>query len=192
MKIQKSLTDNKNLKRDAIVRQAYTTFYKHGFHATGVEQLLADTGISKRTLYKYFRSKEDLIAATIKHYQITLFEFIETELAKRAKTPKAKILALFDIKREDLENNNFSGCFSINAKQEYEGKHTQIEAACKHFTLSLENFIVGLCDEVGCKNPKLTGQQILLLFDGAIVYGQSKRDAKLFNIAQNLARTLLG
>ena len=54
-------------KKQDIIRLAYDVFYKHGFHATGVDKLLNDSGISKRTMYKYFRSKEELIAATIAH-----------------------------------------------------------------------------------------------------------------------------
>ena len=91
-------------KKDDIIHNAYEAFYKHGFHATAVDKLLEDSGISKRTLYKYFRSKEDLIVATIAHYQHVTFQKVVEALAKHAKNPKDKILKIFDLKREGLEN----------------------------------------------------------------------------------------
>ena len=55
-------------KRQEIIDAAYRCFYDGGFHATGVDTVMADTGISKRTLYKYFPSKEHLIEAVLEHY----------------------------------------------------------------------------------------------------------------------------
>lgn len=179
-------------KKQDIIRLAYDVFYKHGFHATGVDKLLNDSGISKRTMYKYFRSKEELIAATIAHYQKVTFEYVLQEIEKRAKTPKDIILLIFDIKREALERGNFNGCFAINAKLEYEGKHVLIEDACTQFNTTLESFLHMQCTDAKCKKPLLVAQQIMILLDGAIVYGQSTGNSQIPSIAKEIARTLLG
>ena len=55
-------------KRLEIVKFAFDRFYDGGFHATGMEAAMAGSGISKRTLYKYFPSKEDLIEAVLRLY----------------------------------------------------------------------------------------------------------------------------
>ncbi len=51
-----------------MISAAYSLFYKNGFHATGVDAIMEKAGISKRTLYKYFASKEALIVASIEYY----------------------------------------------------------------------------------------------------------------------------
>jgi AcrR family transcriptional regulator len=178
-------------KRDEIVARAYEVFYKHGFHATGVDKLLADSGISKRTVYRYFRSKEELIAAAIAHYQHLTFVTVQEQINRRAKNAKEKILTLFDLRKDLLEKGDYSGCFAINAKLEYEGKHAEIEKACATFLSELEQFITSLCAEAGCTNPAATATQITLLFEGAIVYGQAKRNPEIAQISKEMARALL-
>lgn len=189
---KQQVTQVDDSKKQMIIRLAFEVFYQHGFHATGVDRLLEDSGISKRTMYKYFRSKEDLIAATIAHYQKVTFDYVLEEISKRAKTPREKILLIFDIKREALERGNFNGCFAINAKLEYEGKHSLIENSCDQFNTALESFIAQLCMEAKCIKPLVMAQQIMILLNGAIVFGQSTRNSQIPNIAKEMANSLMG
>lgn len=178
-------------KREEIVQRAFRIFYDEGFHATGVDTLLADSGISKRTLYKYFRTKEELIAAIVEHYQNVLFQNVTQEMMKRSKDPKEQILYLFDQKREEFEAKNYNGCFAVNAKLEYEGKDKKIENACKTLYEKLEEFVSDLCIQAKCKNPQRTARQIMILFEGAVVLGQMHHDPSVPETARKLARDLL-
>ena len=53
-------------KRDELVRKALDTFYRNGFHATGMDMIASETGVSKTSIYKHFRTKEDLILAVLR------------------------------------------------------------------------------------------------------------------------------
>ena len=179
-------------KRDEIVRTAYEVFYKHGFHATGVERLLADTGISKRTLYKHFRSKEDLIVAAIAHYQDTLFGALPGELRRLAgDDPTGQLLGIFDLRREAFERGDFTGCFAINAKVEFEGKHGGVETACVRFSRDLEALMRELCEQAGYSDPTQIARQLTLLLEGTIIYAQIHRDASVAVTARDTAATIL-
>ena len=178
-------------KKEDIISQAYASFYEHGFHATGVDKALGKSGLSKRTVYKYFRSKEELVAATIKYYQQITFATVLHECEKRAKTPLQKILTIFDLKAEAIAKGDYSGCFAINAKIEYEGKDKGIEEACAIFVSNLEGFILSCCKEAKIKEPKSSARQILILLEGAIVLGQAKRDAGVVKTAKDMAEKLL-
>jgi AcrR family transcriptional regulator len=179
-------------KRDEIVRTAYETFYKHGFHATGIERLLADTGISKRTLYKHFRSKEDLIVAAIAHYQDTLFGALPGELRRLAgDDPKGQLLAIFDLRREAFEREDFTGCFAINAKVEFEGKHAGVETACVRFSRDLEMLMRELGELAGYSDPPQIARQLALLLEGTIIYAQIHRDASVAVTARDTAAAIL-
>ncbi|WCL53967.1 TetR/AcrR family transcriptional regulator [Gimibacter soli] len=178
-------------KRDEIVRSAFNAFYTRGFLATPVDAVLADTGISKRTLYKYFRTKEALVEAAVDYYSRAALEGIGAEIEKRATDPKGRILAMFDIKSEAIAAGDFSGCFAINARLEYDGKEPGIEAACDSFFAELEAVIIGLCTEGGAVDPAALARQIVVLLEGAIVYGRFRRDPTVAIAAREAARALL-
>lgn len=180
-----------NKKREMLILEAYQVFYQQGFQSTCMDDVLKSTGISKRTLYKYFRSKEELIAATITHYQNTSFAAIEAEIERRTNNPKEKILTLFDLKKEDLEAGRFNGCFAINAKLEYDGKNAVIEKACLVFMDTLKNFIHGLCVEAKCKDPDITSTRLMILLEGAIIYGQATRNPEITLQARHMAASAL-
>ena len=53
-------------KRDELVRKALAAFYRNGFQATGMDRLAVETGVSKTSMYKHFRTKEELILAALR------------------------------------------------------------------------------------------------------------------------------
>ncbi len=178
-------------KRNEIVERAYQAFYGPGFHATGVDTVLENSGISKRTLYKYFRTKEALIAAVIEHYQQLVFERIPVIMAARTSDPIRQILCLFDIQGEDFAEGNFAGCLALNAKLEFEGKDANIEQACSQFYMHLEEYISTLCVYANCRNPKVTARKVILLFQGAIMLGQTHHDSSAAQFARAMAKEVL-
>ena len=68
-------------KRDELVQKALKVFYTNGFHATGMDMIAAETGISKTSIYKHFRTKEDLILAVLRlrdeHFRNWLYRRME-------------------------------------------------------------------------------------------------------------------
>lgn len=182
---------SKTTKREEIVARAYAVFYRHGLHSTGVDTVLADSGISKRTLYKYFRTKEELIEAVVNYYQQQVFEKIPPEVAARSSDPKQQILSLFDLKTEAFEMSDFGGCFVVNAKLEFKGKEAPIEAACGKFYELFEGYVESLCRAAQCANAEKTAHQLMILFVGGVVLGQVHHDAVVIATAKEMARTLL-
>ncbi len=52
-------------RREQLVSVAFDLFYRYGVHAVGINRVLAESGVAKKTLYNHFPSKEDLVAATV-------------------------------------------------------------------------------------------------------------------------------
>ena len=57
-----------DVTRQKIVDAAYECFWRSGFSRTNVDRIAAQAGVTKRTLYSYYRSKDDLLAAVLAHY----------------------------------------------------------------------------------------------------------------------------
>lgn len=54
-------------KKEQLITTAFQLFYRHGVHAVGINRVLAESGVAKKTLYNHFPGKDDLVAATIDH-----------------------------------------------------------------------------------------------------------------------------
>jgi len=179
-------------KREEIVRSAYAVFYRDGFHASGVDGLLKGSGISKRTLYKHFKSKEDLIEATIDFYHRnmlqTITDFVESG---DARSPAARILRLFDWLDGVLKSGHRAGCFAINAKLEYANREEAIERSCDDYFAKLEELLANLCRRAECREPKRLARQLALVFQGAVVNGQTTRDVASAQAARAAAKVLI-
>jgi AcrR family transcriptional regulator len=179
-------------KRDEIVRQAYAVFFKNGFHASGVDSLLKGTGISKRTLYNYFESKEDLIKATVEYYNQNTFQAISTFIeTSKVRSPLARALLIFDWLEAVLESGHTLGCFAVNAKIEYANRDTSIERACENYFAKVETLVADTLIQGGYKEAKKMAPQLILLFQGAILSAQGNKSMEPVRIAKMAAKTLL-
>ncbi|AXK84005.1 TetR/AcrR family transcriptional regulator [Pseudolabrys taiwanensis] len=177
-------------KRQEIVGWAFDHFYDGGFHATGVDKILAETGISKRTLYKYFASKEELIEAVLAHYAVWMSERLFDRVAASGRDPREQIIGLFDARKEMLEEYPARGCLGLKAAQEYIGKHAGIAAKGKAAANYVEQAFISLCVKSGFARAEALGRQINIIFQGAVLLSQIRGDTKAFAAAKSAVRTL--
>lgn len=180
-----------DVKKQEILDQAMRLFWESGFHATGVDTVLADTGISKRTLYKYFPSKEHLIEAVLAQYGAAVEASLFAPAMARSDDPREQILAIFDVRQEMMEASCHQGCLAMKAGLEYMGKHKGIEETSRQSSLYIEDRFIALCGAGGVKNPELAGRQINLLLQGAVLTSQARRDTDVFAAAKDAIRVLI-
>lgn len=178
-------------KRQEIIDAAYRCFYDGGFHGTGIDTVMADTGISKRTLYKYFPSKEDLIEAVLDKYGDDVEGALFQPALARSSDPREQIKAIFDVRREMMDSFNCQGCLAQKAAQEYMGKHAGIEARGKISGYLVENHLKALCEKADMKNPAGTALQINMLLQGAVALSQMRRETTAFDAAKKTLALLL-
>ena len=171
-------------KKDELVSKALEVFYREGFHATGMDKLVVETGVSKTSMYKHFRTKEELILAALELRDRNFREWFLNRVAEMADTPAEQLLAGFDALAEWFEEDNYRGCMFIKACSEFqEADHPIHQQASRHKQILLEH-LTGLARAAGAKDPDCLGSQMLLLKEGAIVSsvlinsGAPARDAK--------------
>ena len=70
-------SDSSSLKRQSIIKGATTLFLKHGFNTVSMDKVAQSAPVSKATLYKYFASKNDLLAAVIDELCGSLWQTME-------------------------------------------------------------------------------------------------------------------
>ena len=177
--------------RERIIRTAYELFTRHGLTAVGVDRIVAEAGVAKTTLYRHFRSKDDLIAEVVeRHHQLLLRGWLEPETRKRGATPADQLLAVFETLDEWFGDENFQGCLLINSLLEAHDRYGAVRHASIRAIDDVYVFLERLAVEANDREPERLAQQIHLLVRGAIVAAaQGRRDA--VQEASVLARQLI-
>ena len=177
-------------KKLEILKLAFDRFYDGGFHATGIDTVMAESGISKRTLYKYFSSKEDLIEAVLDQYGQGIANAFFAPVIAATSDAREQIIGCFDSRRMMLEADR-RGCLGIRASQEYIGKHEGIASRSEGLGYYVEHRFIDMCERLGVADPAALGKQITILFQGALLLSQVYRDPAPFVSAKAAVETLL-
>ena len=101
--------------RQQILETASELFYQKGIQHVGINEVIAASGVAKRTLYRWFPSKDLLIEAVMTYRAVHWIRWFETAVSERGNTPKERLLATFDVLRDWYASPNFRGCPFINA-----------------------------------------------------------------------------
>lgn len=108
-------------KREHLLKVAEDLFDRDGFHATGVDRLVAESGIARMTFYKHFPTKNALVLAVIERREARLWKALEEGAAQRAEAGEHPILAIFGALGEWLAQEGSHGCLTLRALSEFAG-----------------------------------------------------------------------
>lgn len=181
-----------SIRRDHLVDTALNLFSRYGFHATGIDRILAESGVAKMTLYKHFKSKDELILAALRRRDELHRNWFMREVEKLATAPRDRLLALFGALEAWFQSSEFSGCCFINATAEYADRDDPIHAAAAEHKRLIRSYIRELAAAAQAKAPDELTDQLMLLMEGAIVSAQITGEAVAARQARSAAEVLVG
>jgi AcrR family transcriptional regulator len=155
--------------RERLLAAANELFYREGVHTVGIDRVIERAGVAKATLYSTFGSKDELIAAYLESRHDRMRERIAAAVARR-RSPRARLLAPFDVQEKLAGDESYRGCAFANATAETHG--ASADAAVANYRAWLRETFAGLAAEAGARDPVNLARQLHLLWDGA---GQSAR-----------------
>jgi AcrR family transcriptional regulator len=180
-----------NNPRQQILETASQLFYQKGIQNVGINEIIASSGVAKRTLYRHFVSKDELIEEVMKHRATEWLYWFETAVSDRGNTAKEKLLATFDVLREWYASPDFRGCPFINAVLEIaDASHPAHEVSIR-VRESIRMQIKQLAEEAGVKDSESFSQQYLLLIGGASLMATIEGVSGGANYAQQALSTLI-
>src|SRR5690348_6675776 len=110
--------------RQRLIEAAIRRFYRDGFRNVGIDQILADVGISKTAFYKHFESKEDLMLAALEdHDRLMVETFRRLAQERGGPTPLGQLHALLDVVEQLVATDDFQGCIFVNVAMEFPLPH---------------------------------------------------------------------
>lgn len=157
--------------RQHIIETASFLFYKNGYNSTGINEIIAESGIAKATLYNHFKSKEDICLAYLQFKNTTFLKDIEA-FTKSKKIGKDQLIAIFDFLQIFFKDNDFNGCWCIKTVAEIPIENKRIRAEIQIQKNNFLQLISGLVSEnqenATEKEINILARQIYLLYEGAI------------------------
>ena len=189
-------TNNMQPRKQHLIDTALILFNQFGYHATGIDLILAESGVSKATLYKHFRSKEELILAALqlRHEQVVskLQDKIEANKQNKENTdPVENVLVIFDNLNEWFNSETFFGCNFINVSAEYADPNHPINIfAAKHKQVIVNMIAEQLTTKENNQATQQKADQIGLLVEGAIVMAHTRGMKQSALIAKEMTRGL--
>lgn len=159
--------------RDRLLRTADDLFYRDGFHAVGIDRIIAEVGVTKTTFYNHFESKEDLILQVLRFHDRWWRDTFTSMLRKHGgETPRGQLEAVFDVIDELLSMDEFNGCIFVNVAVEFPLKHDPIHQAAASHKREMELTLRDLAVRAGAQDPVCLAQQISMLMEGCYVTAQ--------------------
>ena len=175
--------------RDRLLDAANELFYAEGINTVGIDRVIERAGVAKASLYDTFGSKEELIRAYLAERDVGRRARIEAAISRHSE-PRARILAVFDYLANAMAQPGFKGCYFQRANAELKASSPG-RAVCgegRAWTLAL---FTRLAKEAGASQPKKLAQQLVILYDGALVSAAMDGDGHAASNAKAIAAAMI-
>jgi len=173
--------------QERILETADRLFYGQGIRAVGVDTIAAEIGISKRTLYNHFASKDDLIVAYLSRRL--------KPAPPSERPPVEQILGSFERLERTIGTGGgtgvFRGCPFVNAVAELKEPTHAANKIALAFKEQRRKWFRALLVQLGVADPETLSMQLLLLIDGAIAAAIVRGDPRVATAARQAAAVLL-
>ncbi|WP_223448781.1 MULTISPECIES: TetR/AcrR family transcriptional regulator [Pseudomonas] len=179
-----------NDTRDIILDVTEKLIYKSGIAATGMDLLVKTAGVSRKSIYRYFANKDELVVAALQRRDQRWMHWYRGAVGQ-AQTPAERLLNLFTVLKSWFACEGFRGCAFINTSGETGDPQDPVRLVAKEHKQKLLDYLCELCTEHGAEDPLLLARQLLILIDGAITVALVMGDHSAADNAQCMARKLL-
>lgn len=176
---------------ERVLATADRLFYERGLHATGVDLIAAEAGVSKTTMYTYFRTKDDLVAAYLQGRSSAWQGHVADQLAASEGDAVERALLVYDLLGEWFGTEDFRGCPFINAEAESVPDSPGHRVNLGHRAWVREMF-AELLQPLGVfGSDDLLILQLAALYDGAMTSAYTEPGHPWAVAAREAARTLI-
>lgn len=189
---------NEITARDRIIETALDLFYKQGYLATGINQIISESQVAKATFYAHFASKESLCIAYLQARHKIWMGWL-TQSVESKQSPREKLIGIFSFLQKWMQESNYRGCAFLNIASEVPLAESEIRNEVVRHKNSLQKFIFDtILDFFESKkrdeptsDPEGLAKIIYVLVEGAIVSSQNYGAIWPIEAAQHAVDVLL-
>jgi AcrR family transcriptional regulator len=159
--------------RDRILATARDLIYREGARAVGVDRIVAESGVAKMSLYRWFPSKDDLIVAVLQEEQRRILQAWDQNMERHKGSPLKQLRAQFESLVKAISQPAYRGCPFLNAVTAFADETHPARTVARAFKDEITNRFHGLAVAIGAKHPDVLAAQLSLVADGAHACGQA-------------------
>jgi AcrR family transcriptional regulator len=177
--------------RQRILETASELFYRRGVRAVGIDLVVEKAGVAKTSLYRHFRTKDELVAAFLGREDEDFWATWD-RVAERTQYDAARELqAHLDWIGERIGRPSYRGCPQLNVAAEFpDPDHPARKVAAAH-KRELRHRLEGIAARLGVQDPTELGGQLSLLINGAFVSSQVLSRSEAAQVLSNAAQALV-
>jgi AcrR family transcriptional regulator len=178
--------------RQRLIDAAVRRFYRDGFRSVGIDQVLADVGISKTAFYKHFDCKEDLMLAALDNQNRWIQGTLRTLVRERGgPTPLGQLRALFAVVEQVVESDDYQGCIFVNVAMEFPLQHEPAHVAAAQNKKAIEDIVCEIATDAGASDPRGLASELCLIMEGAYVTRHVTGNKQTVDIARRVANLVI-
>ena len=169
---------------ERLLKAADELFYRQGYAATGINELMQTAGVAKASFYHHFSSKDALVVAYLRQRATSWFAQL-TQSVDRRTDPTARVIAVFDFLEEWLVGCDYRGCAFLKTIPEFPDPASEARQEVRKAKQGLHEYIARQCTEAGLPDA---GDELFLLFEGATAQAMALCDRSPIQAAQLAVR----
>jgi AcrR family transcriptional regulator len=153
--------------RQRILDAAIPLFYQQGARAVGIDTVIAKSGVAKMSLYRSFRSKDELIAACLDERDRSYWAWFDGVVAEHPDDPREQLRDVIRGVAKRTSKPGYRGCFFLNTATDYvDPWHPGRKLAVRH-ERELASRLLKICRQLRVQDPLALSRQLVLLINGA-------------------------
>ena len=177
--------------RERILETASDLFYRRGVRAVGVDVVVEVAGVAKTSLYRYFRTKDDLIAAFLQREDADFWACWDRVAARHERDGAAELEAHMAWIGERVGRPHYRGCPQINVAAEFPEEDHPARVVARAHKLELRRRLRGIAERLQVDRPEALGTQLSVLVNGAFVSSQILADGDATAVLLQMTRALV-
>lgn len=179
--------------KEKIAETAFRLFDAQGVHLTGINQIIEESEVAKKTFYHHYPSKDDLIVDYFVERDRLWFRCLEEHVNIPGRSPQERLLGIFDYLEEWFAEADFCGCPFIRALSEFptENAPQPIRECINRHYMQTEKVVETLLKEARPKDHEKWLPTFMSLISGSVIVAQAAGSGKVASKNRDIAEKLL-
>ena len=183
--------------REKIIKTAIDLFYRQGYHQTGINQIIEESGVAKATFYSTFKSKEELCIAYLRELDRMDTDAIKN-LLNSLKDPYERYMSIINGVKDYIEESDFRGCAFGNIAVEITEPDHPVRKEVKLHEERFRSILKDVVKDLKNSDPKYKRLNVdnvadtyYLILEGAIVASKNHNDTWPLDHAVEAVKNLI-